>query len=32
MNRLHHSISLTSVVGEGTTVTLDLRREERIIE
>ena len=32
MNRLHHSISLTSVVGEGTTVTLDLRREERVIE
>ena len=25
-------ISLTSVVGEGTTVTLDLHREERIIE
>lgn len=32
MDRLHHGISLTSTVGEGTTVTLDLRREERVIE
>ena len=32
MDRLHHGILLTLTVGEGTTVTLDLRREERVIE
>ena len=32
MDRLHHHISLTSQIGQGTTVTLDLRREDRLIE